>query len=251
MEVNRANDHENITVHTMNSVHQKGAVFYASLPSRSRDTERLRKDGTHGEAEKHRLVSTLWNHYVAMERPWWNCRQSALCSDYPIQVVSGPLGKPQLLVGEDRGPAISFSAGGGKVWAALAGVDSDIGIDAAEADEFHGDYPVHRIFHPEELYHALKLSGGAPEEASALLWSVKEAVVKALGCAFHLVDPREITVYPSAGGNGGYTFPVGLSGKARLRFPIAAVRSLWVRSLPLRTIWISIALVHRRPTSHE
>ena len=63
-------------------------------------------------------------------------------------------------------------------------------------------------------------------KASALLWSVKEAVVKALGCAFHLVDPLQITVYPSAegtvDGDGGYTFPVCLSGKALVRFPIAA-----------------------------
>jgi hypothetical protein len=93
------------------------------------------------------------------------------------------------------------------------------------------------------------LTGGDLETASALLWSVKEAVVKALGCAFHLVDPRQITVYPSAGGaageDGGVTFPVGLSGKALERFPIAAGRSLWVRSLPRRKMWLSIALLNR------
>jgi hypothetical protein len=92
------------------------------------------------------------------------------------------------------------------------------------------------------------LAGGDLEEASALLWSIKEAVVKALGCAFHLVDPRQITVYPSvrgaAGGNGGYTFPVGLSGKALVRFPLVAGRSLWVRSLPQRKMWLSIALLN-------
>jgi len=86
------------------------------------------------------------------------------------------------------------------------------------------------------------------EKASALLWSIKEAVVKALGCGFHLVDPRQITVYPSTGGavggDGGYTFPVGLSEKALVRFPIAAGRSLWVRSLPQRKMWLSIALLN-------
>jgi hypothetical protein len=93
----------------------------------------------------------------------------------------------------------------------------------------------------------LRLTGGDLEKASALLWSVKEAVVKALGCAFHLVDPRQINVYPAAGGNGGVTFPVGLSGKALERFPIAAGRSLWVRSLPRRKMWFSIALFNRQP----
>jgi len=100
----------------------------------------------------------------------------------------------------------------------------------------------------------LRLAGGDLEKASALLWSIKEAVVKALGCAFHLVDPRQITVYPSAGGaageavggNGGYIFPVGLSGKALVRFPIAAGRSLWVRSLPQGKTWLSIALLNRQ-----
>jgi hypothetical protein len=116
----------------------------------------------------------------------------------------------------------------------------------AGADEFQREYPFHRVFHPQELQHALRLAGGDLEKASALLWSIKEAVVKALGCAFHLVDPRHITVYPSVGGDGGYTFPVGLSGKALVRFPMAAGRSLWVRSLPQRKMWLSIALVTGR-----
>jgi hypothetical protein len=125
----------------------------------------------------------------------------------------------------------------------------------AGTDEFQREYPFHRVFHPQELQHALRLAGGDLEKASALLWSIKEAVVKALGCAFHLVDPRQITVYPSVGGavgrHGEYTFPVGLSGKALVRFPIAAGRSLWVRSLPQRKMWLSIALLNRRPTGHE
>jgi hypothetical protein len=121
----------------------------------------------------------------------------------------------------------------------------------AGADEFQGEYPFHRVFHPQELQHALRVAGRDVEKASALLWSIKEAVVKALGCAFHLVDPRQITVYPSVVGGGGYIFPVGLSGKALVRFPLAAGRSLWVRSLPQRKMWLSIALLSRRPTGRE
>jgi phosphopantetheinyl transferase (holo-ACP synthase) len=162
-------------------------------------------------------------------------------------------------LGEYRGPAISFSEGGGRVWAALCGDESDIGIDVAGTDEFHTGYPFHRVFHPQELQHALRSADGDLEKASALLWSVKEAVVKALGCGFHLVDPRQITVYPSeegaAGGpiaeNWGYTFPVGLSGRASVRFPMDAGQSLLVRSLPQRKMWLSIALLNRRPTGYE
>jgi phosphopantetheinyl transferase (holo-ACP synthase) len=116
----------------------------------------------------------------------------------------------------------------------------------AGADEFHREYPFHRVFHSQELQHALRLAGGDLEQASALLWSVKEAVVKALGCAFHLVDPRHITVYQSVGRDGEYTFPVGLSGKALERFPLDANHSLWVRSLPRIKEWLSIALLTGR-----
>ena len=89
-----------------------------------------------------------------------------------------------------------------KIWAALCGDESDIGIDVAGADEFRREYPFHRVFHPQELQHALRLAGGDLKNASALLWSVKEAVVKALGCAFHLVDPLQITICPSEEGDG-------------------------------------------------
>jgi len=164
----------------------------------------------------------------------------------PVRVVHGPLGRPHLLSGEYRTPAISFSEGGGKVWAALCGDESDIGIDVAAADEFQGTYPLPRVFHDQELQHALRLSGGDPAKAAALLWSVKEAVVKALGCGFHLVAPRQVQVYPSTGEDRGYSFPVGLSGKALVRFPQGAGRSIWVRSFPLEKMWLSIALLSWR-----
>jgi hypothetical protein len=245
-------DREGVTVHTMNPVHGRGPVFYASMPCATETPERR---GTNREEAKLRLVSTLWDQLVAMESPLWKRCQTSNGAAFPIQVVSGLLGRPHLLLGEYPGPAISFSEGGGKLWAALSGDESDIGIDVAGTDEFQRDYPFHRVFQPGELHHALRLAGGDLEEASALLWSIKEAVVKALGCAFHLVDPRQITIHPSVegpvDGNGGYTFPVGLSGKALTRFPLAAGRSLSVRSLPQGKMWLSIALMNRRPTGHE
>jgi 4'-phosphopantetheinyl transferase superfamily len=231
----------------MSPVHGRGPVFYASVPCAN---ETLKGFGTDEAGDRHRLVCALWDHLAAMESPFWKHCQSSDRAAFPIQLVRGLLGRPHFLLGDDRGPAISFSEDGGNVWAALCGDESDIGIDAAGTDEFHREYPFHRVFHPQELQHALRLTGGDLEKASALLWSVKEAVVKALGCAFHLVDPRQITVYPSAGGavgeDGGYTFPVGLSGKALARFPVAAGRSLWVRSLPRRKMWLSIALLNRQ-----
>src|SRR5690606_26610268 len=135
------------------------------------------------------------------------------------------LGKPLLLLlGAHRGPAISFSEDRVARWAALCGDGSDIGIDVAEAYEFQGDYPFRRVFNAEETQHALELAQGDVGMASALLWSVKEAVVKALGCGFHCVEPRDIHVQPAVVEEEGYTFSVCLSAKALERLPIGVAR---------------------------
>jgi phosphopantetheinyl transferase (holo-ACP synthase) len=244
MSVNVANDCQGTTAHAVTFVHRSGPVFYASLPCRPCATETLKGCGTNRAGDKHRLVSLLWGHLAARESLLWKRCQSSSRAAFPIQVVRGPLGKPHLLLGKYQGPAISFSEGGGKVWAALCGDESDVGIDVAGADEFPRGYPFHRVFHKQEFHYALSLVGGDPEKSSALLWSVKEAVVKALGCAFHLVAPLQIRVYPSTGGEDGYTFPVGLSGKALERFPLGA-GTLWVRSFPQEKMWLSIALLSR------
>jgi phosphopantetheinyl transferase (holo-ACP synthase) len=232
---------QEVKVHTVRSVHGRGPVFYSSI---LRAAETLNGSGASVSRDKHRLVSSLWNHLVTGGSPFWKPCPSSHGSIFPIQVVHGRLGRPRLLLGEYRGPALSFSEGGGKVWAAICADESDIGIDVAGADEFQGDYPFHRVFHPQELQHALRAAGGDFKKASAVLWSIKEAVVKALGCGFHLVDPQQITVYPSAGGDGEYLFPVSLSRQAMARFPPAAGRSLWVRALPQGTTWLSIALLN-------
>ncbi|MGZ5554252.1 MAG: 4'-phosphopantetheinyl transferase family protein [Candidatus Aminicenantales bacterium] len=116
----------------------------------------------------------------------------------------------------------------------------------AGADEFPKEYPIHRVFHDQELQQASLLAGGDAAKASALLWSVKEAVAKALGCAFHLVDPREITVHPSNEGGSGHSFSVGLSRRTQARFPQSAGRPIGVRSFPQMNTWVSIALLDRQ-----
>jgi hypothetical protein len=221
-------------------------IYYASLPIERRPwfDKTSKDDETNRTENKHRLVCALWNHLVDREDPAWKGRQSCNGTVLPIQVLYSPLGRPQLQVGEYQGPAISFSEAGGKLWAALCKDGSDIGIDAAGTDEFRGEYPFHRVFHADEIQHVLGLVDGDKVAAYALIWSIKEAVAKNLGCAFHLVDPRQITVHPSTGaavGDNGYTFPVGLSGDALVRFPEAALGSLWVCSFSQEKTWLSIA----------
>jgi phosphopantetheinyl transferase (holo-ACP synthase) len=200
---------------------------------------------------RRRLVTLLWEHLRAKESPLWNPPHFSNRAALPIQLVHDPLGRPHLLVGGRRGPSISFSTAGEEVWAALCNGESDIGIDVAGSAEFQGGYPVHRVFHVRELHQASELAGGDLADGAALLWSVKEAVAKALGCAFHLVNPLDIHVDPSEVEEGGPVFSVRLSGKALGWFPMADRRPIMVRSLPQGRAWLSIAALnfprHRGP----
>lgn len=233
---------QKITVKAVSFPHQRGTVFYACSFF---DPECIAGPGAGRTADKIHLVSILREHLAGMGgSPRADGRYSNR-ADLPIRVAYDPLGRPRLLLGECEGPAISFSEGGGKTWAALCGDDSDIGIDAAGTDEFPKDYPVHRVFHSQELQLALRLTSGDLKRASALLWSIKEAAVKALGCAFHLVDPREICVSRSdAEKDDWHISEVCLSGKALERFPMMTSRRLWVGSLFQEKMWLSIALLN-------
>lgn len=237
-----AMDCRGITVHSVSFQNSGGAVYFASLPSVGDSSKESR---TNPEGERHHLVTLLWDHLMARECTPRKFNHPSDKEAFPIQIVYNRLGKPYLLLGEFQGPAISFSVGGGKIWAALCGDGSEIGIDMAGTYEFTGEYPFHRVFHEQELRHALSLTGGDAGQASALLWSVKEAVVKAIGCAFHRVESRHVHVYPSVRRAGVYAFPVRLSGKALDQSPISAGRCIWAYSLPQVGGWFSIAFLTR------
>jgi phosphopantetheinyl transferase (holo-ACP synthase) len=215
-----------ITVNAVSFSQQQASVFYACLPC----TAGHRADQIH-------LVSILREQLAG------------LTDDMPIQIVHDPLGKPRLLLGECEGPAISFSEGGGKIWAALCTDVPDIGIDAVGTDEFPQKYPFGRVFGVQELQQALSLTCGDLKKAAALLWSVKEAAVKALGCAFHLADPLQLCVDMSCAENDCFT--VSLSGKALAKFPMMAGRGIAVHSLFQENIWLSIALLNSGPKSRK
>ena len=235
-----AQDRQEVIVQTVRLVPCGGVVFYASVPGNSATS-------TVGAARRtenrHRLVTILWEHLRARESSLWKRPHFSNRVAFPIQLVHDTLGRPQLRLGEHRGPAISFSTAGEEIWAALCGDGSDIGIDVAGSAEFQEGYPLHRVFHEQELHQALVLAGGDLARAAALLWSIKEAVAKALGCAFHLVAPRDIHVHPSAVevADDGPAFSVRLSGKALVRFPRADRRPITVHSLPQAGTWLSIA----------
>jgi hypothetical protein len=246
-----AQDRQEVIVQAARLVPCGGAVFYASLPGNSASSPGCATSRTEN---RRRLVTILWEHLRATGSPLWGHPHLSNRVTRPIRIVHDLLGRPHLLLREHPGPAISFSTAGEEDWAALCGDEADIGIDVAGSAEFQEGYPAHRVFHAPELQTALELAGRDSARAAALLWSIKEAVAKALGCAFHLVDPRDIHVAPSAGVAGGPLrhaqdgpdFSVRLTGKALVRFPMADRRPIAVRSLPQAETWLSIAAVNWR-----
>lgn len=164
-----------------------------------------------------------------------------------MQITHDSMGKPHLLVGLSEGPGISYSYLGRTMWAAMCDERHHCGIDAAGISEFGEDYPFHRAFRDGELEGLRAVTCESASEAAALLWSAKEALVKALGCGFHLVDPCCVEVsYRRACGEA-------------LFMEAAVYKRILTRRLPslpgeTRLIafrrgeaWISIALASREP----
>ncbi len=138
-------------------------------------------------------------------------------------------GRPLLWLGETPGPVVSFSHCEGRTWAALAWARG-VGIDAATPGEFAGSYPLSRAFREQELS-AVAAFGRGPADAAALLWSIKEASVKALGCGFHLLDPLEVEIGQ----------PV--LGHEALLCRVNAGASFYACSLRKGNAWLTIAIL--------
>jgi len=119
-----------------------------------------------------------------------------------VSLETTALGQPRLFLGGQPGPAVSFSQAAGGIYAALTPV-GQVGVDAAMPAEFVAGYPMARVFRPVELDWARRLSGGAPDNAAALLWSLKEAAVKALGVGFHFLEPLAVEVLSPSPWQGG------------------------------------------------
>jgi phosphopantetheinyl transferase (holo-ACP synthase) len=68
-----------------------------------------------------------------------------------------------------------------------------LGIDAAHPAEFGAAYPLERVFTASELgLLRTRLVVAREQDVQALAWACKEAAVKALGCAFHHCEPRDV-----------------------------------------------------------
>jgi phosphopantetheinyl transferase len=222
-------------------------VFYASAPERAT----AGSAGAARQAENRcQLVARLWEHLRAQDLTLWKNHPFSESAAGPLQIAHDALGCPRLLRGEHTGPSFSFSRAGERVWAALSGDESAVGIDVAGSAEFREGYPARRAFHAQELEQAVSVTCGDVASALALLWSIKEAVAKALGCAFHLADPLDIHIQLSTAEEGRFVFGVCLSGKARVRFPLAGRQPISVRSVSQANAWLSIAVVRLSQQPH-
>ena len=103
------------------------------------------------------------------------------------------LGEPCLLLGDKPGPSLSFSHDKGRLWAAMSS-KGRVGIDVAYPEEFAAGYPFARAFRPEELDSARALCHNDTARGAALIWSAKEAAVKAIGAGFNRFDPLDVQV---------------------------------------------------------
>jgi len=192
---------------------------------------------------KEALVRTLLLRGDGEVFPKGNLRSETRSFNEEIRLSADRLGKPILFLGDQPGPAVSFTHCGLKTWAVLATGNCAVGIDAACENEFGGEYPFHRAFSVEELDSAVMSLNNDAANTAAVVWSAKEAAVKALGCAFWLVDPLDVRVGRWSGSGNRFMSKVNLSERAAQRFPSSKFRPLCVRTFREDEVWLSVAVI--------
>lgn len=151
-------------------------------------------------------------------------------------------GRPILYASGVPGPSVSFSYFLNAICTAIGPIGSGLGIDIALSEEFENGYPLKRVLRCSELEVALGRIGKDVCKASSFLWSVKEAIVKSLGCGFHCLNPLDITV--DAIEQSGYCFEprVAFSEEAIFKIRGEILGSMNVKTLAFPHGWLSIAL---------
>jgi len=125
-----AEDRQEGIVQAVRLVPCGGVVFYASVPGNSATSTGCEPVGRKPSPSRHHPLGTP---------PFL---QPGRAPDSTGPRSAGPA---HLLVGEHRGPAISFSTAGEEVWAALCAT-SRISHRCGGSAEFQEGYPVHRVF---------------------------------------------------------------------------------------------------------
>jgi phosphopantetheinyl transferase len=150
------------------------------------------------------------------------------CSSESVVIRRGRLNEPLLMVSGRSGPGFSLSRSAGRRYGAVAD-KGFVGCDSALSGEFNEPYPFHLAFTEPELARAGAFCGSVGSGA-ALLWSLKEAAVKALGTGFHSIDPIEVRIASLT--------PLGSGYEGR----VTARQSLQSWSEPVPDGWLSVAV---------
>jgi phosphopantetheinyl transferase len=127
---------------------------------------------------------------------------------------------------------LSFSHQEERLWAAM-GSYGCVGIDVAYPEEFTGGYPFKRAFRAEELDCVRALCDKNTARAAALIWSLKEAAVKAAGTGFNCCGPLQVRVGAPRIRGQGILFDIWAGG------PITAWARAEVRG------WLAVASAQR------
>ena len=197
-----------------------------------------RMDVSLRHAQQQKIARILWNRGLFPS----NRTTGSHGFMQDVRVVRTSLGKPLLCVAGEFHGGLSFSQTTGRLWAALAKDGLDVGIDAAEPLEFTGPYPFERVFGELEWRAWFDSGHETYPESAALVWSCKEAVAKAFGCGFHLIEPLDIGIVPRGKCGEGIASRACLSDRTLRRFP--ALRSATIAVVSFREChaWVSIAL---------
>lgn len=199
-----------------------------------------------GKIRRHleqRLVARLY-------RDWTGPVEAQIRREVPSQanglfgrLYNDQWGRPRFCTEGGTELSVSFTFVDEWAWGALCPKPNMVGIDAALSTEFGEDYPFGRAFHLRELDTCIQLCGGNPAEAAATIWSVKEAVVKALGCGFRLLDPLDLEAWPTQAADECLRFWVHFSDRAVQEYPAIASSPVAVANIERSGSRLSFAAV--------
>ncbi|HMK33422.1 MAG TPA: 4'-phosphopantetheinyl transferase superfamily protein [Desulfomonilaceae bacterium] len=152
------------------------------------------------------------------------------------------MGKLHLMIAGREEGSISFSHVPGITWAALC-LDARIGIDVTQFHEFLEPYPFHRAFCEEEAACSIAAGAGPISTSAALIWSAKEAAVKAVGSGFHLLDPLHVKIRVTSF-EQGQAYSEAHVERSPEQYSSCEPCGLTVRSFRRGEGWVSIAALH-------
>ncbi len=190
---------------------------------------------------KQSLVKTLVFNPDGTESPKAGSEPARSDRTGALLLTTDELGCPRARISGEEHVSVSFSRCMDRLWACVCRGRCSVGIDASCASEFPDRYPVHRAFHQNERNQLMGRYGLSSQEVTAMVWSVKEAVVKALGCGFRLIDPLDVAVEWVGMGTAG-DWSIRLLSTARKRLATRNDFRVQARTFRLSTQFVSVAI---------